>query len=90
MTFAQVSATHQYPVGPLGKSVNDQIGVDHPGTHHPDNPAVRGILDPGNSGQISTGIGAPIAEEGDNKGFVFITHRSTSLSGFRFAPIIGL
>jgi hypothetical protein len=90
MTFAQVSATHQHPVSTLGKSVDDQIRVYHTGTHHPDNPAVRGILDPGNSGQISTGIGAPITEEGDNKGFVFITHRSTSLSGFRFSPIIGL
>jgi hypothetical protein len=66
MTFAQVSATHQHPVGSLGKSVNNQIGVDHTGTHHPDNPAVRGVLDPGNPGQISTGIGAPIAEEGNN------------------------
>jgi len=74
MTFAQVSPTYQDAVRSLGKGVDHQVGVDHAGTHHPDDAAIGGILDPGDPGQIGPRIGAPVATEGDNQRFVLVFH----------------
>jgi hypothetical protein len=66
MTFAQVSAADQNPIGPLGKSINDKIGMDHTGTHDTNNPAIGRILNPGNSRQVCPGIGTPVTQERDD------------------------
>jgi len=78
MTFTQVSPTDEDTVGALGEGVDDEIGVDHAGAHDPDDAAVGRILDPRDPGQIGAGIGAPVAEKGDDQGFELIRHNEQS------------
>jgi hypothetical protein len=79
MTFSEVSPTDQDAIGPLGEGVDDEIGVDHAGAHDPDDEAVGRILDPRNPRQVSAGVGAPVAEKGDDQRFELVFHEETSL-----------
>jgi hypothetical protein len=83
MTFAQVSPAHQDAVGAFGEGVDYQVGVDHPGAHHPDDPAVGGILDAGDAGQIGAGIGAPVAAKGHDQRFVLVFHGYSKIQSSR-------
>jgi hypothetical protein len=75
MTFTQVSPTYEDAVRALGEGVDNEIGVNHTGAHDPNDAAVGRVLDPGDPGQISAGVGAPVAEKGDDQGFELILHK---------------
>jgi hypothetical protein len=72
MAFTQVSPTYDDTIGALGEGVDDEIGVDHTGAHDPDDAAVGWVLDPGDPGQVGAGVGAPVAEKGDDQGLELI------------------
>jgi hypothetical protein len=74
MTFSQVSPTQEDTIRPLGEGVDDQVGVHHTGAHDPDDSAVGRILDSRYPGQISAGIGAPVAEKSDDPRLKWFTH----------------
>jgi hypothetical protein len=78
MTFAQVSPAYQDAVRSLGEGVDYQVGVDHARAHYSDDAAVGRILNPGDSGQVRPGIGAPIAAESDDQRFVLVFHLKAS------------
>ena len=63
MTFADVSAADKNTVCALGKRIYHQVGMNHPGAHNPDDTDVRGILNPGHTGQIGACVGAPVTAE---------------------------
>ena len=74
MTFAQVSPTQEDTIRPLGEGVDDQVGVHHTGAHDPDDSAVGRILDSRYPGQVSAGIGAPVAEKSNDQRFELVFH----------------
>jgi hypothetical protein len=77
MTFTEVSANDHDTVGTLAEGVHYMLGVNHSRAHYPDNPHVMRILHPGRTSQISSGIGAPVAAEGND--FRLKTHLIYSL-----------
>jgi hypothetical protein len=79
MTFAQVSAHQDDPVGSPVERFEDQIRVHHARAHHPHGAHVGRILQPGDACQISAGIGAPVAEKPQNHRLEFFTHFSLLL-----------
>jgi hypothetical protein len=72
MTVAQVSPHDNDAVKPPIQGVHHQPGMHHTGTHGPNDPHVGRILQPGNTGQITTGIGAPVAQETEDDRFKFV------------------
>lgn len=66
MTFAEVSAKYHDPVRPLGQGIHDKLGVDHARAHYANDTDVMWVLHPGSPREISCGIGAPVATEGNN------------------------
>ena len=80
MAASNVSAAQHHAVSALGKRINHQIGVDHTGTHDANDTGVRRILNPGHSGKVRTGIGTPVAAEGDDQRFELVAHGSHFLS----------
>jgi hypothetical protein len=50
--------------------------VDHTGTHDANDTGVWRILNPGYTGKVRTGIGTPVATEGDDQRFELVTHGS--------------
>jgi hypothetical protein len=62
----RVAAGDQHLAGAPGEGMADELGMDPPGAHDPDDPHRRGVLQPGNPGEIRPGIGAPVAAEGQN------------------------
>jgi hypothetical protein len=77
MTFTEVSTEDHNPIGTLAESIQDVLGMNHPRTHHPYNPHIVRILHSGNTREISSGVGAPVAAEGND--FWFKTHLFYSL-----------
>jgi hypothetical protein len=63
MTFTEVSAKYHDAVGTLAEGIHYMLGVNHSRAHYTDNPHVMRILHPRRAGQISGGIGAPVAAE---------------------------
>jgi hypothetical protein len=72
MAVAQVSPHDQNAVDAFMEGVHHQVGMHHAGAIHPDDPEVGGILHPGDAGQVSPGIGAPVAEESKDYGFKIV------------------
>jgi hypothetical protein len=60
MTFTGMSATDQYPICPLLKSLEDKCGFDPAAAHHSNYAYIRGVLLAGGTCQVSTGIGTPV------------------------------
>jgi hypothetical protein len=86
MTFTKVSAKDQDAVSALFQSLYYQIRMDHTRTHYSDCAHIGGILQTGNTRQISSGVCAPITEKSDNYRFVFFSHRNFSLYYFKHFP----
>jgi hypothetical protein len=60
MTVADVSAGDQDTISTVLKSLENEIGIYPPGTHHPYDTKIWGILKPADAGQICRRIGAPV------------------------------
>jgi hypothetical protein len=63
MAVTEMSPRNQHAVTPLPESLDDKVGIDPAGAHDPHSPQVGRILQPGDTGEIGTGIGAPVAKE---------------------------
>jgi hypothetical protein len=63
MAVTEMSPRHQDAVASLPESLDDKIGIDPAGAHDAHGPQVGWILQPGNTGQVSAGIGTPVAQE---------------------------
>jgi hypothetical protein len=63
MAVTEMSPGHQDAVTPLLEGLDDECRVDPAGAHDPYGPQVGWILQPRNTGQVSTGICAPVAQE---------------------------
>jgi hypothetical protein len=74
MAVAEVSPTHENTVGALLKGFENKIRGDAPGTHYPNHPDIRRVLQPTDPGQISTGVSTPVAAKGNNFGFKYVCH----------------
>ena len=83
MTAPDMSPTHQQPIGSFGEGIDNQIGMNHPGAHYTDDTHIGRILNPGHTGQIGPGVGAPVATKGDNQRFVLFVHFQDPRSGTR-------
>jgi len=78
MAVADVSAGDEDAVSPVLEGVNDVDRVDPAAAHNPNRPEVLRILQPGDAGQISSGISAPVAEESQDLGFE-LSHMSLTM-----------
>ena len=63
MAVTEVSPGHQDTVTPLLKGLDDKSRVNPAGAHDPHGPQVGWILQPRNTGQVSAGVSAPVAQE---------------------------
>jgi hypothetical protein len=79
MAVADVSPAYQNAVGALLEGFEDEIRRDPARAHDPNHPDIRGVLHPAHTGQISTGISAPVAAKSDNLRLKFSTHCVSSL-----------
>ena len=70
MTVADVSAGHQDAVRPFQESLEQKAVIYPAGAHEPDQTDIGRILHAGHPGQISPGIGTPVADEGEYVGFI--------------------
>jgi len=70
MTVADVSAGHQYAVGAFQKRLEQKAVIYPAGAHQADQPDIGRILHAGRPGQIRPGIGAPVADKGEDVGFI--------------------
>jgi hypothetical protein len=80
MTVANVSPRHQHAVSAGIKGLEDKVGIDPAGTHHPDNPHIGRILKAAYPCQVSSGIGAPVAGKRNNLRFKSFGHNKTPVS----------
>jgi len=79
MAIADVAAAHQDDRRPFGKPMPDEILVNPPRAHGPNEPHVRRILEPGNPGVIRTRIRAPVACESKDLLPAFVFQKSIDL-----------
>jgi len=63
MAIAEMSPGDQNAVRPLFVGFQDKYRIHAPGTHHPYRTDIGGVLKPGNSCQVGTRIGTPVAEK---------------------------
>jgi len=78
MTITKMSPGHQYPVAALLKRLDDKYRINPAGTHNPYRSDIGWILQSRNTGQISAGIGTPVAQKCSYFGLK-IFHYTTSL-----------
>jgi hypothetical protein len=71
MAIADVSAAHEDPIRTFLKGLEDVMGRDSGGAHHPDVPHVGRILEAAHSGKIGAGVSAPVAKESEDPWFKF-------------------
>ena len=74
MTVADVSAGNQNAIRTILKSLENEVRIDPPGTHHPYDTEVGRILKPADTGQICRRIRAPVTGECDYFWFEFPGH----------------
>jgi hypothetical protein len=79
MAVAEVSAAHQNAVGPHLEGLENKVRGDPARTHDPDHPNVRRVLQSTDPGQVSPGIGAPVAAKSDDFWFEFSSHEHIPL-----------
>jgi hypothetical protein len=63
MTVAHVSAGNQDAVYPFQKSPEQEAVMDPATAHEPDQTYIGRILHTGYTGQVSPGVGTPVADE---------------------------
>ena len=78
MTIANVSTPHQNPIRFALQCPQDMVGGYGCRAHDPDRKDIGGILKPGDTGQISRPIGAPITHKGNDCGFEYICFQEKS------------
>jgi hypothetical protein len=80
MTFAEASAGHKDAVRPCLQGLQDIMGRDRPGAHHPDDPDRGRILHSTDPSQVSGCISSP----GTQKSYDFrlkLCHQATPFNG---------
>jgi hypothetical protein len=82
MAVANVSTGHKDAVGSFLQRFEDEVGIDPSRAHDPDDAHLRGVLHSADPGQVSRGVGAPVACKGDDVGFEFFWHASSSFLFF--------
>jgi hypothetical protein len=55
-------------IGSFAEGFHDELGVETSGTHNSNDPDVRLIGVPGDTGEVGGGVGAPVAEESNDAG----------------------
>jgi hypothetical protein len=60
MTITRMTAANQHTIRTKLKCPEYEGGIDTAGTHHPDNPDILRVLQPGCSGKVRSCVGAPI------------------------------
>lgn len=86
MAVSNVAAGDQDPVGPLKKGLQEKSGLDPPGAHDPKETDLRRVGDPGNAGQIGPGVGAPMADKGEDEWFMLFRHVRFGFFFFQKGP----
>jgi hypothetical protein len=71
MAVTDVSTGHQYAIGSLFESADNEHRVHPPRTHYPNGSQVGRVLQTGNAGQVCACISAPITQKSDNLWFKF-------------------
>ena len=66
VTIPGVTSRYQDTIGSFLERLQHELWIHTSGTHHLDDADVRGILEAGCSGQISTGVATPVAKEPDD------------------------
>jgi hypothetical protein len=74
MTVTDMSAGDKNAIGTILKSLQNKIRIYPPGTHHPYDTKIWGILKPADAGQICRGIGAPVTSKCNYFRFEFPCH----------------
>jgi hypothetical protein len=69
MAVSGMTSTDQDRIGALKQGLDHIFGVDHTGTHDPNQPHIGRISQPGGSGQIRSGVSAPVANKSNDCGF---------------------
>src|SRR5208337_429324 len=87
VAISRVAAAHEDAIRPLREGLDDQIGVDHARAHHPDDPDARGILDSGDTRQVSARIRAPVAAQRDNQRLEGLAHDAAPRAAWIWALI---
>ena len=68
VAVAGVAAADEHAVGALGEGLQDELRVEAAGAHDPDDAHVGRVRHARGAGQVGRGVGAPVAEEGDDAG----------------------
>jgi hypothetical protein len=79
MAVTDVSAAHQNAVCTLLESFEYKIRRNPARAHDSNHPNIRGVLHSTDPGQVSPGVGAPVAAESDDFGFEFSSHEHIPL-----------
>jgi hypothetical protein len=66
MAVADVSTGHQHAVGSLPQRADNKYGINPSRAHDPNGSQAGWILQPGNAGQIRTGVRTPVAKKRNN------------------------
>jgi hypothetical protein len=69
MAVSGVTSTDQDRIGPLKQGLDHIFGVNHTGTHDPNQPHIGRISQPGSSSQIRSSVSAPVANKSNDCGF---------------------
>jgi len=78
MTFAKTSAGHKDAVRPCLQSLQDVVGRDRPGAHHPDDPDRRRILHSTDPSQVSRSISSPGTQKSNDLWSKLLCHEISS------------
>src|ERR1017187_449223 len=75
MAIPGMAAADEHAVSAAGQRIQDELRINPPGAHEPDDADVGGVLQPRYAGEVRCRIDAPVAEEGNDAGFPFFTHK---------------
>lgn len=89
MTVAIMATGNKDRVGLCLKGREDMKNVDPAGARDQDNADIRGILQPQRPGQVGSGLGAPLAAEGQDIGIIVHNHTASFHDGGKvgFDPV---
>ena len=68
VAVAGMAAADEHAVSAPGQRIQDELRIHAAGAHQPDDADVGGVLQPRHAGEVGGGVGAPVAEEGDDAG----------------------
>jgi hypothetical protein len=60
MALVEPAAADKDSVGSFSESPENEFRVNSAGAHHPYHPHIGGVLIPGNSGQVGSGVATPV------------------------------